>query len=96
MAYLEGGAAIQNILLMAHGLNVGSCWLFWDGKEASHEEFIRKFKLSSWLLPISMVCLGYADKIPKYCPERKDLRKSIHNSRAKPPATPGRIEKAML
>jgi nitroreductase len=79
MAYLEGGAAIQNILLTAHSLNIGSCWLFWDGKVSNHDEFIRKFNLSSWLLPVSMVCLGYADKTPQYCPERKDLSKSIHN-----------------
>jgi hypothetical protein len=34
MAYLEGGVAIQ-YSLTAHSLNVGSCWLFWDGKESS-------------------------------------------------------------
>lgn len=26
-AYLDGGAAMQNMLLMAHALGVGSCWI---------------------------------------------------------------------
>ena len=28
MAYLEGGASAQNMLLTAHSLGIGSCWLF--------------------------------------------------------------------
>jgi nitroreductase len=80
MAYLEGGAAIQNILLMAHALGIGSCWLFWNGTHRNSSGFHKKYNLAPWLLPVSMVCLGYA-KIPPLCiPRRKDLLKSIHKN----------------
>lgn len=80
MAYLEGGAAIQNILLTAHALDVGSCWLFWSGAHAKHDDFVRKFNLNTWLLPVSMVCLGYSNVKPAYCPVRKVLRNAVHRS----------------
>lgn len=78
MAFLEGGAAVENILLTAHSLGVGSCWLFWDNTDANHRKFVERFCLEPWLLPVAMVCLGYPDKVPGFCPARKDLVKCLH------------------
>jgi nitroreductase len=81
MGYLEGGAAIQNMLLMAHCLGVGACWLFWSGGgKSGHRDFVTKFKLDPWLLPVSMVCFGYPDVKPKYSPVRNKLDKVTHES----------------
>lgn len=78
MAFLEAGAAIQNMLLTAHSLGVGSCWLFWNHANQRHDEFVRRFSLKSWFLPVAMLCFGYSDNVPKFCPARKSLKKSIH------------------
>jgi nitroreductase len=79
MAYLEAGAAIQNILLTAHCFGIGSCWLFWDGRKVNHYEFNKKFNLNSWLLPVSMVCFGYPEIVPKFRPERKNIKTAVHH-----------------
>lgn len=78
MAFLEGGAAVQNILLTAHSLGVGSCWLFWDNTDANHRKFVERFCLERWLLPVAMISLGYPDKVPVFCPARKDLMRCLH------------------
>lgn len=78
VAFLEGGAAIQNMLLTAHSMGVGSCWLFWNHATGKHNEFVKRFLLKSWLLPVAMLCFGYPDNVPKFCPVRKGLKKSIH------------------
>ena len=82
MAFLEGGAATQNILLMAHSLGIGSCWLFWDNSTVNYSKFMKRFSLNPWLLPVAMICLGYPDKIPNFRPERKNLTKCIHFSKS--------------
>ncbi len=78
MAFLEGGAAAQNILLTAYSLGIGSCWLFWDNHNSAYTDFIQKFSLEPWLLPVAMICLGYPDKVPAVRPERKGLAKCLH------------------
>lgn len=78
MAYLEGGAAIQNILLTAHAMGFGACWLFWSGIKVSQSQFVKKFTLNPWLLPIAMICLGHPNILPVCRPERKTTLKSIH------------------
>lgn len=78
MAFLEGGAAVQNILLTAYSLGIGSCWLFWGNDDINHTKFVKKFSLKPWLLPVAMVCLGYPGSVPKFYPDRKDLARCIH------------------
>lgn len=78
MAHLEGGAAIQNILLAAHSHGIGSCWMFW----AKHDEgFNKRFRLAPWLLPVSLVCLGYTNQYPPIVPRRKRISDCIHDLR---------------
>lgn len=78
MAYLEAGAAIQNMLLYAHCADVGSCWLFWAGTGKKNEHFWQRFNLAHWLLPVSMVCFGYVERKPFFTPERKSLKSAVH------------------
>ena len=75
--YLEdGSAATQNLLLAAHALGVGSCWVAGDKKPYADD--VRKavggpegYKL------ISMVALGYPEKSTDPPPKR-DLKEVLH------------------
>lgn len=78
MAFLETGAASQNIILTAFSYGIGSCWLFWSDTKNGHAAFSKRFGLKSWLLPTAMVCLGYPKNCPKLVPTRKDLERVIH------------------
>ena len=80
MAYLEGGAAIQNILLSAHSLGLGSCWMFWSKHD---EAFNTRFGLEPWLLPVGLVCIGRTDRQPPIVPKRKCVLDCIHDMRKK-------------
>lgn len=78
MAYLDGGACIQNILLTLHASGLGACWMFW----AKHDDaFNKRFSLSPWLLPVGLVCVGHIDKRPPIVPARKAVADAIHDAR---------------
>lgn len=71
--YLDMGAAIQNILVAAHSLGVGTCWIVstnWSGIKSALE-----LTENSEIEPISLIALGYPneDSLPK----RK--RRPIHD-----------------
>lgn len=80
MAYLEGGAAIQNILLSAHALGLGACWMFWEKHD---QEFNKEFNLSPWFLPVGLLCVGHSDRQPPIVPKRKCVLDCIHDMRKK-------------
>lgn len=84
MAYLEGGAAIECVLLTAYSFNIGSCWLHWADIKGKHAEFLRRFHLKPWLIPVGMVCLGYIEKMPLARPERKDLNRCVYTATGTP------------
>ncbi len=61
-------AAIQNILLSAHSLGLGTCWVgAFDEKEASEI-----LKLPSSLRPVAIIPVGYPAENPK-TPFRKKI-----------------------
>lgn len=55
-------AAIQNILLAAHGLEIGSCWIAIHGIAEVVENVSKQFKLQENVVPISLITLGYPDE----------------------------------
>jgi nitroreductase len=55
-------AAIQNILLAAHGLGLGSCWIAIHGIAEVVENVSKQFKLPENVIPISLITLGYPDE----------------------------------
>lgn len=67
-------AAIENLMLAAWGLGVGSCWLT-APVEAGMEEVLRESFAPDKGEFVAMVTLGYAEKIPK-APKRRDGRVS--------------------
>jgi nitroreductase len=55
-------AAIQNILLAAHGLGLGSCWIAIHGMDEIVKNVSAQFKLPENVIPISLITLGYPDE----------------------------------
>lgn len=58
-------AAIQNILLSAHGLGIGSCWIAIHGMDDVYQNVKTQFKLPENIIPVSLISLGYPDEVVK-------------------------------
>jgi len=55
-------AAIQNILLSAHGLGIGSCWIAIHGMDDVYQNIKAQFNLPENIVPVSLISLGYPDE----------------------------------
>jgi nitroreductase len=58
---LDLGAAIENLLLAAHSLGLGACWIVstnWRGVKETIE-----LPEDSCIVPVSLITLGYSDEI---------------------------------
>lgn len=73
MAYLDGASAIGNVLLMAHSQGLGACWLNWSISESNEKKVYELFNIPEYMLPISVIALGYPDIIPEP-PARKEIK----------------------
>jgi len=56
-------AAIQNILLSAHGLGIGSCWIAIHGMDDMYKSIKVQFKLPENIVPVSLISLGFPDEV---------------------------------
>ena len=63
--FLDGAAAIENMLLMAHHLGLGGCWLDWNVNQVNNERFKKKFEVPQYLLPIASIAIGFPAFFPK-------------------------------
>lgn len=72
------GAATQNILLSAHSLGLGSCWIGIYPREHRMKAITELFNLPSHVKPFAIVSLGYPDE-EKSLPERYDRNKVFKN-----------------
>ncbi|MFH1072210.1 MAG: nitroreductase family protein, partial [Nanoarchaeota archaeon] len=66
-AVQDCAAAIQNMLLAAHALGLGSCWIGSFDEEKMND----LFSIPAHVRAQAIIVLGYPDEIPK----QKDLRK---------------------
>lgn len=66
---VDCSAATQNILLAAHGLGLGSCWLGIHPREERIAEIRKIVSLPEHIHPVSLISLGYPAKQPSK-PER--------------------------
>ena len=74
--YLEdGSAATQNILVAAHALGVGSCWVAGDKKPYT-DDIQTIVSAPAGYRMVSMIALGYPAKIPT--PKKRSLEEVIH------------------
>ncbi len=57
-------AATQNLMLCAHGLGIGSCWIGVYPVKETISGLQDLFKLPEYVVPISLVSLGYPAENP--------------------------------
>jgi nitroreductase len=69
-------AAIQNILLSAHGLGIGSCWIAIHGMDDVYQNIKTQFKLPENIIPVSLISLGLPDEVVKA--EERFKKDKIH------------------
>jgi len=62
---LDCGACTENILLAAHFLGVGSCWLGIYPREDRIKETKKLLNIPDHVIPFSLIALGYTDEKPK-------------------------------
>jgi nitroreductase len=55
-------AVIQNILLSAYGLGIGSCWIAIHGMDDVYRNIKTQFKLPENIVPVSLISLGYPNE----------------------------------
>lgn len=79
-AYIEAGAAIQNMFLYATFNGVGSICLNWAGLENKNDKFRDKYKLGDYMLPIAFVLFGYSNNNNVLVPVRKKFEESVYYS----------------
>jgi nitroreductase len=71
-------AAIQNILLAAHSLGIGSCWIAIHGMDQIIINVKNLFQLPEGIIPIALISLGYPDETANF-EERFDTNKIRYN-----------------
>jgi nitroreductase len=69
-------AAIQNILLSAHGLGIGSCWIAIHGMDDVYKNIKNQFGLPENIVPVSLISLGNPDEEVKT--EERFKEEKIH------------------
>lgn len=80
---VDCGASTQNLLLAAHTLNLGACWVGLHPREGRKESFSSLLGLPSHVQPFALVALGYPlEKKPR--PERFFPEKVRSNGWEKP------------
>jgi nitroreductase len=84
-ACLDGGAFIQNLLLVLHAKGYGACWIGFKGWDCAgnvfvdrgnYEKFYEHFGLDKELLPISMIAVGRPAAVPP-APPRQDIQNIV-------------------
>ena len=66
-------AAVQNMLLAAHALGIGSCWV----GAFDETEVARILNLPSYVVPQAIIALGYPAEKPRK-PARFELHEIVH------------------
>ena len=57
---VDCGAATQNLLLAAHTLGLGTCWVGLHPREGRKASFSTLLDLPSFVKPFALVALGYS------------------------------------
>ncbi len=66
---LDCGAAAENMMLAAHALGIGSCWLGIYPREQRMNEVVELLELPRHILPIALIALGIPHEL-KSTPNR--------------------------
>jgi len=72
----DGTAAMENMMLAAHSLGLGSRWinqLKYCGQEPEVKAALRGFQIPDQLMCVGILAVGYPDETPEAKPRRDDL-----------------------
>jgi len=75
---VDCGAATQNLLLAAHALGLGTCWVGLHPREGRKASFASLLNLPAHIKPFALVALGYPRE-NKPRPDRFHPEKVKHN-----------------
>nr|MDO8081086.1 nitroreductase family protein [Candidatus Freyarchaeota archaeon] len=71
---MDASAAMQNMMLAAYALGLGTCW-----DSVLNKSVIRELlNIPEHVEPFSILALGYPSKIPEKPPTRRKLEEMIH------------------
>lgn len=76
----DSSAAIENILLMAHALGLGACWinaLRQISDEPDIREILNQFSIPRTHLVYGMIGLGFSEHVPKMPVKKENIVKFI-------------------
>ena len=77
---LDAAATVQNILLAAHGLGLGACWI-----GAFNDQLVSEILyLPTWLRPVAIIPIGHPGETPEK-PQRLSLKDLVHIDRYQQP-----------
>ena len=79
--YLDAGAAIQNLLLMAHSMGLGACWVNFGKMEVSSTKLdkVKKvFGIPKDIQIVSIIPIGKLTGTLSIAPGRKDTKNIMH------------------
>lgn len=76
---VDCSAATQNILLAAHHFGIGSCWLGVYPRENRVKNLSQFFKTPKYIVPFSVVALGYSDELGGCVDDRLSLLRIHYN-----------------
>lgn len=63
-AYVDCSLAAQNLMLAAHGLGLGSCWIGFSSALCNSPEFKEELWIPENLTAVAPLIIGYPDAIP--------------------------------
>ena len=68
---MDEAAAAENIVLAAHALGLGSCWVYWKTKDrGSYARLIDMLNLQEFLNIYLVIAIGYPRERPSSPPRR--------------------------
>jgi nitroreductase len=76
LPFLDAAVAIENMLLMAHYLGLGACWIDWSMSPRNQKRVLHMLNIPPWMMPIALIALGHPDIMPK-SPVRRKLEDVI-------------------
>ena len=76
---IDCSAATQNILLAAHALGIGACWVGLHPRQNRVDSMHKLFDLPGHIIPFSLVSLGYPAEV-KTTPDRLNPER-VHNEK---------------
>jgi nitroreductase len=73
----ESGACIQNLMLTAHSLGLGTCWIGAFDEERTKEAL----NIPDHVRPVGIITVGYSDEKPRS--SRRNLKDIVFNEKYK-------------